>query len=61
MHFYLATELQPGASALEPGEDIQPLLCTWDEAIEMVRTGRIRDAKTLVRLLYYHTFRRGKD
>ena len=56
MHLYLAEELQPGPTALEAGEDIQPLLCTWDEAMEMVRRGEIRDAKTLVGLLHYRTF-----
>ena len=57
MHLYLAEMLQPGPTALEAGEDIQPLLCTWEEALEMTRQGEIRDAKTLVGLLYYHTFR----
>ena len=44
--------------ALEQGEDIQPFSCTWDEAIAMVRRGEIRDAKTLVGLLYYERFMR---
>ncbi len=57
MHLYLAEELQPGPTTLEAGEDIQPLLCTWDEAMEMVRRGNIRDAKTLVGLLYCRTFK----
>ena len=57
MHLYLAKDLRPGPTALEAGEDIQPLLCTWDEAMEMVRRADIRDAKTLVGLLYYRTFR----
>jgi ADP-ribose pyrophosphatase len=56
MHFYLATALQPGPMALEAGEDIEPLLCTWAEALAMVRRGEIHDAKTLVGLLYYRTF-----
>ena len=57
MHLYLAEQLSPGPMALEPGEDIQPLLCTWEEAMEMARRGEIRDAKTLVGLLYYQRFR----
>ena len=56
MHLFLAEDLQPGPLALEAGEDIQPLLCTWEEALEMARQGEIRDAKTLVGLLYYRTF-----
>ena len=42
--------------ALEPGEDIRPLVATWEEALEMIRQGRIRDSKTLVALLQYETF-----
>jgi ADP-ribose pyrophosphatase len=55
MHLYVARQLQPGPMALEAGEDIQPLLCTWDASFEMMRRGEIRDAKTLVGLLYYRT------
>jgi ADP-ribose pyrophosphatase len=58
MYLYLARDLTPGPTALEAGEDIQPLLCTWEEAMAMARRGDIRDAKTLVGLLYYHTFLR---
>jgi ADP-ribose pyrophosphatase len=57
MHLYLAESLTPGPMALEAGEDLQPLLCTWDEALEMARRGDIRDSKTLVGLLYYRAFR----
>jgi len=56
MHFFLADRLEAGPTALDAGEDIQTLLCTWDEAMDMVRRGDIRDAKTLAALLYYHTF-----
>jgi ADP-ribose pyrophosphatase len=59
MHLYLAEGLRPGPMALEAGEDIQPLLCTWDEALRMARQGEIRDAKSLVGLLYFRTFRAG--
>ena len=53
MHLFLAETLQPGPMALEAGEDIEPMLCTWQESLEMVCRGEIRDAKTLVGLLYY--------
>jgi ADP-ribose pyrophosphatase len=56
MVLYLATELQPGPTALEAGEDIRPRCCTWDKALAMVRDGRIRDAKTMLGLLYYQAF-----
>jgi len=53
MHLFLAGQLEPGPTALEAGEDIQTLLCTWEEAMEMIRRGEIRDSKTLVGLLFY--------
>jgi ADP-ribose pyrophosphatase len=55
MHLFLATGLTPGPTDLQGGEDIEPLVLTWQEALEMARNGAIRDAKTLVGLLYYHT------
>jgi ADP-ribose pyrophosphatase len=58
MILYLATELQPGPATLDAGEDIRTLLSTWDEALAMVRDGRIRDAKSMLGLLYYRSFRR---
>jgi ADP-ribose pyrophosphatase len=56
MHFYAADRLRPGQTALEAGEDIQTLLCTWDEAMAMIRRGEIQDAKTLVALLHFRAF-----
>ena len=56
MDLYLATELQPGPTALDAGEDIRTLLCPWNAALAMVRDGRIRDAKSVAGLLYYHSF-----
>ncbi len=53
MYIYLATSLSPGPTALEPGEQIEPLLATWPEALAMVRDGRIHDAKTITALLFF--------
>ena len=50
--------LPPEKWRLEAGEDIRVLRLTWEEALEMVRDGRIRDAKSVAALLYYDTFRR---
>ena len=58
MHLYAAHELQAGATALEPGENIENLVVGWDEAIRMVFDGAIEDAKTMVGLLYYDRIRR---
>jgi ADP-ribose pyrophosphatase len=51
MHLFVARGLQPGPTALEPGEKIETLVVTWDEAMRMVQDGTIEDAKTLVGLL----------
>lgn len=59
MYLYVASDLQPGPTALEQGEEISPLLKTWPEALDMIRQGIIKDAKTLVGLLYYQAFRQG--
>jgi ADP-ribose pyrophosphatase len=56
MHLFLATSLEPGQATPEPGEDLQPLLTTWHEALRMAQDGRIRDAKTLAGLLWYEAF-----
>ena len=56
MYLFLAQDLQPGPMALEAGEAIEPMLCTFEEALEMARRGDIHDSKTLVGLLYYQTF-----
>jgi ADP-ribose pyrophosphatase len=53
MHLFLATRLKAGEMTLEPGEDIQPFLCSWNDASAMINRGEICDAKTLVGLLYY--------
>lgn len=58
MYLYLATGLQAGLPAREAGEDIHNRLVPWDQAMAMVRQGQIEDAKTLVGLLWYATFRK---
>ncbi len=61
MYVYAAAGLVAGEMALEAGEDIRVVRHTWDEALAMVRDGRIRDAKSVAALLYYDSFRRGKQ
>jgi ADP-ribose pyrophosphatase len=56
-HLFLATDLQPGPMALEAGEEIETHDVPWDEALKMIDAGQIRDAKTLVGLLYYDRVR----
>jgi len=61
MYLFLATELQAGEMSLEPGEEIQTMLLDPQEALEMVRDGRIHDAKTILGLLYYETLRAAEE
>jgi ADP-ribose pyrophosphatase len=56
MYCYLATSLRAGPATPEPGEDVRPLVVTWQQALNMARDGRIQDAKTLTTLLYYEAF-----
>ena len=56
MSLYLATDLEAGPTSLEPGEEIRQLPTPLEEALAMARDGRIRDAKTLVALMYYACF-----
>ena len=58
MHLYLATGLQAGESAREEGEEIENLVVPWADAIEMVFRGEIKDAKTIVGLLWVDRQRR---
>jgi ADP-ribose pyrophosphatase len=58
MHLFLATGLTLGEMAPEPGEVIQPIVVPWDRAMSMIDAGDIRDAKSLVGLLYYDRLRR---
>lgn len=56
MVVFLATDLTPGEPRLESGEQIEPLLATWDEALRLVHSGEIQDAKTMTALLWYDRF-----
>jgi ADP-ribose pyrophosphatase len=57
MHLFAAAELSPGEARPMADENIENLIVAWDEAIELVRTGAIQDAKSIVGLLYYDRFR----
>ena len=58
MHLYLATGLTLGPTAREDGEEIENLVVTWNEAIDLVFRGQIKDAKTIVGLLWVDRSRR---
>ncbi len=58
MHLFLATDLTPGPPQREVGEEIENLVVDWNEALDMIQLGQIRDAKTIVGLLFYHQWPR---
>jgi ADP-ribose pyrophosphatase len=58
MHLYVARDLTAGPAAREAGEQIENRIVAWDEAMALVDRGEIRDAKTLVGLLWWDRRRR---
>jgi ADP-ribose pyrophosphatase len=60
MHVYVARGLTPGETALEAGEQIDPLVVDWSEAVRMATDGTIADAKSLVAILLYEQRRAAK-
>lgn len=60
MHAFVATGLAPGQPAREAGERIENTPMELEEALRAIGDGRIKDAKTIVTLLYYDRYVRGK-
>ena len=56
MYAFLAEGLTPGDASPEPYEIIEQQWLPWAEALEAVRVGTIRDAKTASTLLYCEAF-----
>jgi ADP-ribose pyrophosphatase len=55
---FLAQDLEAGPPRREAGEEIENLLVPMDEALAMVRDGRITDSKTVAALLFWDRFGR---
>ncbi len=53
MHLFVATGLTEGEPAREDNEEIDNLVVSWEDALQMVIDRRIQDAKTLSGLLLY--------
>ena len=53
IYLFVATDLKPAQTALEPDEFIEPHIVTLDEALDMISSGVINDAKTQIALLRY--------
>jgi ADP-ribose pyrophosphatase len=56
IHLFAATELEPGAATLDVDEFIEVVPMRISRAMEMVRTGRLIDSKSISCLLYAWTF-----
>jgi ADP-ribose pyrophosphatase len=56
MTAFLAEDLTEGASEPEDYELIETRWTPWKDALEMVRSAEIRDAKSIATLLYCETF-----
>ena len=52
IELYLAQGLEKRAAKLDAGEFLEVFDASWEEAIAMVRDGRITDAKTIAALLW---------
>jgi xanthine dehydrogenase accessory factor len=58
MHVFVARDLVPGEPAREENEEIENLVVTLEEALEMVKRGEIKDGKTIVALLSFDNARK---
>jgi ADP-ribose pyrophosphatase len=56
MHAFAAFDLTKTHQALDEGEELEVSEVGFDEAIEMIRTGEIQDAKSIATLLMYEKF-----
>jgi len=54
IHLFKATKLTAGPTALEDGETIETILVDLPQALKMIDSGEIRDAKTILGLLWYN-------
>jgi len=53
MHLYVATDLVEGAPDRETTEQMENHVVSGDQVRELISTGKIRDAKTLIGLYWY--------
>ncbi len=58
MQLYLARDIREGASTPEPDEHIEVFRLTLSEALALVYSNKIHDAKTLIGLMLYDAGRR---
>lgn len=59
IHLFLARDLQPGRSTPDRDEFIETVRLPFSEALRMIRTEEVTDAKTICTLLFVAAFLRG--
>jgi ADP-ribose pyrophosphatase len=60
MYVFVARQLTLGATDLDESEQIERLEVSWNEALRMIDSGEIEDAKTIAGLLAYDRRRAAK-
>ena len=61
IRLFVATHLKPGQMSRDLDEFMEVVRVSFSEALEMVRDGRIVDAKSIATILYTDRFMRGVD
>ena len=56
IHLFVATGLEPGERSLDSDEFLEVVRVPFSEVLEMVRDGRIVDAKSIATILYVDRF-----
>ncbi len=59
IRLFVATNLEPGTLSRDPDEFMEVVRVSFSEALEMVRDGRIVDAKSIATILFTDRFVRG--
>ena len=59
IRLFVATNLEPGTLSRDPDEFMEVVRVSFSEALEMVRDGRIVDAKSIAAILFTDRFVRG--
>ena len=60
IHVFMATDLTHGTAQREPDEFVDVIVMRLAEALELIRTGEIIDAKTALSLLYAAGYKTGQ-
>ena len=56
LHVFIASGLKPGKTNPDDDEFLNTKIVPFKTALQMVKTGKITDAKTIIALLYYKAF-----